>query len=406
MSTAPTSQLEPRDLAMAFATTPHRGAARVCKVGATNFRAFRKIEFQPGRLAAIVGPNASGKTTVLDIFRFLSDSLRFGLHTALERRGGIQAVRHISPTRPRNCSVWIELEYDDGYTASYKFQLSAEAGGGYRVAAESCSLHHYHTLLARLTLKEGQVTDQKSSLFGPSFIPQNASIGIEHTALALPVLGLIPELSPVINTIRDLRTYAIIPDKLRDLQDPDEGSELAPDGSNAASVLRHLDGAARQELMEMLAFVVPGVLSVADVSHGNKLTLTFTQRAANSKKNTFEALQMSDGTLRLLGILLAVYQADRPGFIAIEEPEATIHVAALDALIQVLKARADKTQILLTTHSPEVLDAIDVDSIYLVVSRPGYSELVSISESSRRAVHDALFTPGELMRSGALETAH
>jgi predicted ATPase len=394
-----------RDLAMTFATTPDRGTARVCKVGATNFPAFRKVELQPSPLTAIVGPNASGKTTVLDIFRFMSDSLRFGLHTALERRGGIQAVRHISPTRPRNCSVWIELEYDGEYRASYRFQLSAEAGGSYRVATESCHLYHCQTPLATLVLKDGKITDQKSSLFGPNFIPQNASIGIEPTALALPVLGLIPELSPVINTIRDLRTYSIVPDKLRDLQEPDEGSELAPDGSNAASVLRHLDVTARQELMEMLAFVVPGILGVADVSHGNKLTLTFTQRAANGKKNTFEALQMSDGTLRLLGILLAVYQADRPGFIAIEEPEATIHVAALDALIQVLKARADKIQILLTTHSPEVLDAIDVDSIYLVESKPGYAELVPISESSRRAVHDALFTPGELMRSGALETA-
>jgi predicted ATPase len=392
-----------RELAMTFATTPHRGAARVCRVGAANFRAFRKVELRPGRLAAIVGPNASGKTTVLDIFRFLSESLRFGLYTALERRGGIQAVRHISPTRPRNCSIWIDLEYDGDYSASYRFQLSAEAGGGYRVATESCHLHHRQTSLATLVLKDGQVTEQRSSLFGPNFIPANASIGIERSALALPVLGLIPELSPIIDTIRDLRTYSIVPDKLRDLQDPDEGSELAPDGSNAASVLRHLDPTARGELMEMLSFVVPGVLGVADVSHGNKLTLTFTQRAANGKKNTFEALQMSDGTLRLLGILLAVYQADRPGFIAIEEPEATIHVAALDALIQVLKARADQTQILLTTHSPEVLDAIDIDSIYLVESKPGFSELVSVSESSRRAVHDALFTPGELMRSGALE---
>lgn len=388
-----------QDSAFEFAFGSDERPARVCKIGATNFRAFREVELQPGRLTAVVGPNAAGKSSVLDLFRFLSDSLSLSLYTALERRGGIRAVRHTSPTHPRNCRIWIELEYDDGYKGSYAFRMRSEAGGSYSVPEEECRLTQNGSLLARLALKDGNVTDQRSAFYGRSERP---SPSVERTALALPVLGVVPELAPILHTLRDLRTYSIIPDKLRELQDPDEGTELTGDGSNAASVLRHLGSGDRRELIDMLAYVVPGILDVHDLSRGNKLTLSFTQQAAKGKNN-FEALQMSDGTLRLLGLLLALYQHDTPTFLAIEEPEATIHVAALQALIEVFKARSAQTQILLTTHSADILDSIDIDSVYLVVAEDGHSRLAPVSEESKRAVHEALFSPGELLRSGALE---
>jgi len=112
---------------------------------------------------------------------------------------------------------------------------------------------------------------------------------------------------------------------------------------------------------------------------------------------------MSDGTLRLLGLLLALYQRDTPGFLAIEEPEATIHVAALQALIEIFKARSDSSQIVLTTHSADILDSIDPDAIYLVTAEGGHSTLAGLAESTKHAVQEALFLPGELLRSGALE---
>jgi predicted ATPase len=358
------------------------------------------VELEPGDLTAIVGPNAAGKSSVIDLFRFLADSLSLSLYTALERRGGIKAVRHTSPTHPRNCQIWIELVYDDDYRSFYTFRMRSEAGGSYSVPEEECRVSHDGNVLARLALKDGRITEQRSQ-FG--FVDvQRSDPPIDRTALALPVLGVTPELAPVLAALRDLRSYSIIPDKLRELQDPDEGAELASDGSNAASVLRHLEDADRLELIAMLAYVVPGVLDVNDVSHGNKLTLRFTQQAS-SGKNSFEALQMSDGTLRLLGLLLALYQRHTPTFLAIEEPEATIHVAALQALIEVFRSRSTQTQILLTTHSSDILDSLDVDSIYLVVAEDGHSRLASVAEESKRAVHEALFSPGELLRSGALE---
>lgn len=385
---------------MDFATEIGRGPVRVCGVGATNFRAFREFTFRPHPLTAIVGANAAGKSSVIDLFRFVSDSLRLSLYTALERRGGLRAVRHTSPTRPRNCRIWIELEYQAEYKAFYSFRIRSGAEGTYTVAEEECRLIKGRDVVARLALKDGRVTDLRSVISFGLRSGENA-LRVEPAALGLPLFGVL-ELAPVLDTLRDLRVYSIVPDKLRELQDPDEGLELLSDGSNAASVLRHLDAADRSDLVEMLGHVVPGVDDVRVVGHGNKLTLEFKQRAGNSR-NTFEALQMSDGTLRLLGILLALYQRDTPGFLAIEEPEATIHVAALQALMEVFQARSDMSQIVLTTHSSEILDSIDPESIYLVTAADGHSTLSTLAESSKRAVQDALFSPGELLRSGALE---
>lgn len=391
----------PQQLATDFAVDVGREPARVCSVEATNFRAFQHLTFRPGALTAIVGANAAGKSSVIDVFRFFSDSLRLSLYTALERRGGVRAVRHSSPTRPRNFSVSVELEYQAGFRAYYSFRIRSGPKGSYSVAEEVCELTHERDLLARMALKDGRLVEHKSSM-GFSVLRSESAPRVEPTALGLPLLAPF-ELSPVVTTLRDLRLYSIVPDKLRELQDPDEGLELLSDGSNATSVLRHLEPSDRAELVEMLGHVVPGIEDVRVVGHGNKLTLEFKQRAGDSR-NTFEALQMSDGTLRLLGLLLALYQRSTPAFLAIEEPEATIHVAALEALIEVFKARSSMSQIVLTTHSADILDAVEPDSIYLVVSAPdGHSQLSALADSTKRAVRDALFSPGELLRSGALE---
>ena len=69
-----------------------------------------------------------------------------------------------------------------------------------------------------------------------------------------------------------------------------------------------------------------------------------------------DASDMSDGTLRALGLLLAAYQPGRHSVVAIEEPEATVHPAAAELVTQVLRDAAHERQILFTTHSPDILE--------------------------------------------------
>lgn len=370
----------------------------VAEVSAANFRAFRELRLKPGRITALVGPNAAGKSSIIDLFRFVSDAVNLSLYTAFERRGGLRAVRHTAPGgRPRNVGVEIKLDFGDGFSGSYQFRTDAKAGKTYAVGQEACQSSYNGAVIDELVVKKGRVTASgNAAIFRPTPVPE-----VDEMTLALPLYGGAPGLSPVLSALRDLRAYSIVPDRLRELQDPDEGTRLLFDGRNAASVLRHLHPDDRAELIEMLAHVVPGIVGVRSVQRGNKLTLEFTQHTERGD-NRFEALQMSDGTLRLLGLLLAMYQRDTPRFMAIEEPEATIHVAALQALMEVFKARSDDTQILLTTHSAEILDSVDIDDVYLVEAEDGYSRIGAVAEGSLAAVGQALFSPGELLRSGEL----
>ena len=74
---------------------------------------------------------------------------------------------------------------------------------------------------------------------------------------------------------------------------------------------------------------MPNTKKVQPIKHGKKLTLEFTQEWGQNKRLKFESFSMSDGTLRALGLLAAVYQRSAPSVLVIEEPEATIHPGAL-----------------------------------------------------------------------------
>ncbi len=365
--------------------------------GATNFRSFREFDLKVGNLTVLAGPNGAGKSSIVDVPRFIADALSLSLYTALERRGGVKTVRHRSPTRPRNLSVRADLSFGQDYSATYKIKLQSTAGGDYAIAEEDCDTYAGKKRLARMHIKNGEVLDLPESPRGGIGLPAK----IDKRTLGLPLFGGLPQIQPVLERLRDMRAYAIVPDKLRELQDPDEGHKLESDGSNAASVLRQLDSSAKKELVEMLSYVVPGVAGVKTVSRGNKLTMQFMQ-GSGKHAMSFDALQVSDGTLRLLGLLLALYQRSEPSFLAIEEPESTIHVAALQALVEVFRARSGHTQILLTTHSSEILDSLDLDELHLVDRKDGISTLDSVSGDAKSAIEQALFSPGELLRTGSL----
>src|SRR5262249_19684587 len=113
---------------------------------------------------------------------------------------------------------------------------------------------------------------------------------------------------------------------------------------------------------------------------------------------------MSDGTLRVLGVLLAVLQPGRHSLIAIEEPEATVHPAVSEVLVEVLLDAAHELHVLVTIHSLDILDhkAIEDHQIRAVVHEDGESFIARLSPSSRDSIRERLYTPGELLRHGEL----
>ena len=216
------------------------------------------------------------------------------------------------------------------------------------------------------------------------------------------------------DALSNMGFYSLSPQAIRDLQPPSPGDLLHRDGRNAASVLDNLKRYApetKKHIEEYLEKVVPGLVSVERKAFGGRETLEFWQaNHARPKPWDFSASQMSDGTLRGLGVLLALFQGGGnnragPGLIEIEEPEIALHPAAAGVLIGSLRAASERTQVLVTSHSPDLLDDKDIsaDSILAVEAEQGESRIGSLDEVNRSVLREHLYTAGELLRMDQIE---
>ena len=118
---------------------------------------------------------------------------------------------------------------------------------------------------------------------------------------------------------------------------------------------------------------------------------------------------MSDGTLRSLAILVALFQSVRGGpdisLVGFEEPEAGLHPAATAVLLDAMREASLSLQIVASSHSADLLDdkEIDSDSILAVEQQDGLTYISSVDAASRQVLKDRLYTVGELLRMEQLK---
>jgi predicted ATPase len=349
----------------------------------------------------LVGQNGSGKSNIADAFAFLADAMASPLQAVFDRRGGISAVRNRTSGRSYPPNLGLAVVFGplngDVLSARYGFEIRALPNYGFEVLREQC--------LAECAEGKRFWFDRRRQDLHTN-VPGLAP-ALDAALLALPVVGGQPNLTPVLRTLAALRVYSIEPAKVGEMQDPDSGVSLRPDGSNVASVLQEIERHSPDDLKrvcEILGTIVPSTTRVKPAKHGNKLSLEFTQEWGQKKRLKFEAFNMSDGALRAIGLLTAVYQRPTPSLIAVEEPEATIHPGALGAVLDLLQHASRLMQVVVTTHSPELLDAECIEDRHLriVTWHEGATRITPISDASRKALQQHLAGAGELLRSNAL----
>lgn len=369
---------------------------------------FRSFNFEDVSLEnpmLLVGQNGSGKSNFTDSLAFLSDAMRQPLQEVVDARGGFSAVAHRSSTkgRPSNVTLSAALGEPDAETQSveYSFDLRPKRGGEFEVAREWCAVERRDGDISHFYRDRGPRGRElwKSTVDGLKPV-------MEPNHLALPVVGGDRRFRPAHAFLSAMQVCRIEPPALRSWQDPESGTRLRADGSNAASVLREIErGEAkdREVMRELLGAAVPGTVDFRAKRLGPKLTIEFSQQRRGDTVR-FPAASMSDGTLRLLGLLLAIFQRPRPTVLAIEEPEVTMHPGAVGAITDVLRQASRWMQVIVTTHSPEVLDAewIEDRHLRLIDAEHGFSRVRSVSGPTRQALKEHLMSAGELLRSNAL----
>jgi predicted ATPase len=365
-----------------------------------NYKSLAQVHVTLGPLTVLVGPNGAGKSNFIEALAFVKDCLAESIEMAFKNRGGIGAVRRRSGGHPTHIGMRLMLDLKDGISADYSFEIAARPKERFRVARERCVVRH----LMRSEEYSFEIRDGVFSKPIPGIQSQ-----ISPDRLALFAASAVNEFRPVYDFLTAMQVYAIVPQRLRELQEPDPGNLLNRDGNNAAAVLKRLQEQKSpehyQRLCSLLSRVVEGVRRVEYRAAGQKETLQFRQDVGLKDHWTFESLNMSDGTLRVLGLLLAVYQPGRPTMVAIEEPEATVHPAVAELVFDVFLDAAQERQVLMTTHSPDILDSktLKDSQIRAVTMKRGKTSISPLSASSREAIRERLYTPGELLRLDELE---
>lgn len=358
------------------------------------------VDLRP--LTFLVGPNGSGKSNFLDALRFTTDSLRGSLDNSLRDRGGIGEVRRRSGGHPRHFGIRLEFHLG-ALVGHYAFRIGARPKGSYEVQTEECIIRGAEG--ARFLVRGGEVQ---------AFELANKTIFTVPPAAAKDRLYLVnasgvPQFRPVYDALSSMGFYNLNPEMIRDFQAPGSGELLVRDGGNLTSVLAllaRLDERRKKRIEEYLSSIVPGVTGVDVKDVPPKMTLEFRQEVAGSSDPwRFYAGNMSDGTLRALGVLVALFQSggsDKPGvpLVGIEEPEVALHPAAVGALLDALREACQSRQVILTTHSPDLLDLAEMDKELLlaVYAERGATQIAPVDEASLEAVRKALYTPGELLR--------
>ena len=406
MSTAPSDESATGTLASA--KPPFLRRVRI--------RGYKSIAFCDvalGPLTILVGRNASGKSNFLDALAFLRDVVVKGAHEAVKLHGGRDAVL-CQLTNSSFVSLEIEASYQpqgeaEPWTGLLTVEIALPTKGTPRIVRERVRLEN-----AKVTRRTGYAVEGGLVTWdGDSFVhPVNEWLNQDRMLLGM--YGTTPFLE-LQEGVESVETYNFNPDAIRRPQKPAPGGFLDRDGGNLASVIettREVEEWAVERAGRYLLAVTKNTGFNGVVSSGGYETLQFRVDFEWEGTPTFlelPAASMSDGTLRAFAALVAAFQMalphGYPSLVAIEEPETALHPAAIRALVDALDEATLRTQILLTTHSAEMLDnpTIKPENVRVVRLVDGRTVIGPVDEASIEIVGGRLGTLGGLERENQLE---
>jgi predicted ATPase len=353
------------------------------KVILKNWRNFQSAEFELGQRMFVVGPNASGKSNLLDVFRFLRDVAKRGggLQKAVEERGGLARIRCLAARRRPEVEIEIWLGDAPGAHPAWRYAI------GLRQEVRGKRQGQPHLKYERVWSGEEKILDR------PDELDRRDPLRLTQTHL---------EQINSNERFRDIAEFAsstlylhLVPQLLRHPQ-AFVGPELSGDPfgrsflKRLATTPEHARKARLRIIEQALTIAVPQMRELSyreelGVPHLEALYEHWRRNAGWQREDQF-----SDGTLRLIGLLWSLLETD--SLLLLEEPELSLNAAIVSKLPAMMFRAQQKRrrQLLISTHSVELLSGQSIGAEEVLLLAPNREGTTVSVASSIRMVKDLL----------------
>lgn len=367
---------------------------RIESLRLANFKAFKDVEMRHiPNMCVLVGANGTGKSTIFSVFGFLKDALTENVHVALTRLGGSRGFHEV---RSRGAEGPIEIEikfreHSDSPLITYSLAINEEDGSPvvereilkYRRGSKGKPWHF-------LDFSKGSgyaVTNEMDQ------VTYEAQLNRETQALRSPDILAIKGLAqfarfPAVMTlgkfIEDWHVSDLHIQRARSEQEVGYAEHLSREGENLALVTEFLYKRHRDNFDEILGKLirrVPGIESVeAKTTEEGRVLLRFKD---GTFIDPFLARHVSDGTIKMFAYLVLLHDPKPHPLLCVEEPENQLYPTLLVELAEEFREYTNKGgQVFVSTHSPDFLNSAELDEVFWLVKRNGYTTV-------RRARDDA-----------------
>ena len=356
-----------------------------------NFRAFKNTEIKKiPRFAVFVGANGTGKSSLFKLFEFLHEAMQSNVTSALAKLGGARGFKEV---RSRNCSGPIEIEIkfrgnnEQWRLTTYNLIINEDKKTNkpivereilkYRRDSRGKPWHFINFFKG----KGEAVTNEKDL----SNIQDVTKLEREEQELKSPDLLAIKGLSqfekfPIVKTLGELIEKWHISDFHIDQatkeQDYEYTKHLSKHGGNLSSVIDYLYKHQKKtfdEITQILPQRIPGITKVeSKETEEGKILLKFYDE--NFPEEFLLARYVSDGTNKMLAYLVLLYDPQPHPLLCVEEPENQLYPSLLEELAEEFRSYSKKeNQVFVSTHSPDFLNAIELEEIFLLKKSGGYT---------------------------------
>lgn len=398
---------------------------RITSVRVTNFKSLRDVHMKDiPNFAVLIGANGTGKTTFIDVFGFLRDCLVHNVRTAVQKRAGFQ---QLVSRGYEGESIEIELKVELDFKEERKRLVT------YFVAVGMAN--------ARVVVRQERLSWKRGSYGRPFnfiYFREGKGVAVVENAdafskdvkeeemkredqvldapdiLALKALGQFKRFEAA-SQLRELIEGWSVSDfrieKARPEPDAAPAEHLNEDGSNLALYAQHLYAEHPKvfgSLLKKMAERVPGVSEVTPEDTGDgRIALRFKDAAFDKG---FLARYVSDGTIKMFAYLALLADPDPHPLLCIEEPENQLYPNLLPILAEEFsaytQARHHKAQVFVTTHSPDFLASVPLESIYWLRKSGGFTTIERAADDDQlTALVAAGDQPGWLWRQGLFKGA-